>query len=129
LREARAELDDLGADVLAVGRGTDHQVRHISRTTDPGFDLLLDPDAHVTDALEMRGFAGWKWLLPTTWWSYGRWFGKARQGRPAPGTITGQPGVVIVDADARVVWAHRGAVVGDYPPMHEVLGALRSASR
>jgi peroxiredoxin len=128
LRGARTEIDQLGADVLAVGRQADFQARHLDETEGYGFDLLLDPDGQLTDALEMTGFPWWKLLLPSTMWSYLRWSGKARQGRPFAGTLTLQPGVVILDPGARVVWAHRGEVVGDYPPVSEVMAALEKAT-
>lgn len=128
MREARSEIEALGADVLAVGRRADYQARALIDEHDDGFELLLDPEGRLSDRLDMGGFAWWRWLMPSTWWKYVRWSTSARQGRPFLSTVNAQPGVVIVDPDGRVVWAHRGVVVGDYPPVAEVLDALRAAT-
>lgn len=36
---------------------------------------------------------------------------------------------VVLDAEARATWIHRGRFVGDYPPLSEVLEQLEAARR
>jgi peroxiredoxin len=129
LREARNEIDALGADIVAVGRQADYQARALDESEGYGFELLLDPEGNLTDRLEMGGFVAWKWLLPTTWWKYVSGFTRKGQGRPFLSTLLAQPGAVITDPTGQVVWAHRGEVVGDYPPVSRVTEALRTLTQ
>ena len=40
-----------------------------------------------------------------------------------------QAGVVITESTGQVVWAHRGEVVGDYPPVSQVTEALQTLTQ
>ena len=122
--EARSAFDERGADLAAVGRASADQARQLRDDKAIDVPLRVDPDAGVNVALGLTGFAWWKYLLPTTWWSYARWMTKARQGRVARGSVTAQPAIVIVDPAGRVAWSYEGSVVGDYPSVDEVVAAL-----
>jgi peroxiredoxin len=124
LCEARPAFDERGADLAAVGRASADQARHLRDDKGVDVPLWLDPETRVNAALGLTGFAWWKYLLPTTWWSYARWITKARQGRIARGSVTAQPALVIVDPAGRVAWSYEGSVVGDYPTVDEVVAAL-----
>jgi hypothetical protein len=128
LREARSRFEERGADLAAVGRGAEHQAVRLRDQRGIDVPLWLDPEARVNAALGLSGFAWWKYLLPTTWWTYLRWITKARQGRIARGGATAQPALVILDPTGRVVWSYEGAVVGDYPTVDAVVAALESVT-
>lgn len=40
------------------------------------------------------------------------------------GTIK-SPGVVVLGPDLEVVWSYEGRIIGDYPPIDELLAAVR----
>jgi hypothetical protein len=42
--------------------------------------------------------------------------------------MTQAPGIVIFDRDFSIEWIHRGEMLGDYPPLDDLLGRLRSLS-
>ena len=124
MREAHAAIEALGARVIAVGTGSAAQARHLMNTGTP-FPCLVDAEGWLYRALDFRR-VGWRTLVdPATYLNYWRaWRRGARQGR-----VTGDPrqlsGVAVLDADGRLRWRHVSRTIGDYPPLPEVLAALR----
>jgi hypothetical protein len=124
LRETHAEIVSLGAGALAVATGADFQARQLVQDGLP-FPALLDPDKNLYRALEITHIKWDQWFRPSTWRLYFRSLRRARQGRPT-GDILQAPGIVILDADGTIRYLHRGTTLGDYPPLSEVLDALRA---
>jgi hypothetical protein len=124
LRDAHAEIVSLGAGALAVATGADFQARQLMTEGLP-FPALLDPDKNLYRALEIKHIRWDQWFRPSTWSLYFRSIRRARQGRPT-GDILQAPGIVILDADGTIRYLHRGTTLGDYPPLSEVLDALRA---
>jgi len=91
-----------------------------------GYELLLDPDQRLYEALSLRRFPWWRMLDPRTWRNYVRSLRRARQGRITNHPLQ-SPGVVVLDGDLRVLYLHRGATIGDYPPAAEVLDRVVAA--
>jgi alkyl-hydroperoxide reductase/thiol specific antioxidant family protein len=124
VREAHAAIEALGARVIAVGTGSAAQARHLMDTGTP-FPCLVDADRRLYRALDLRR-VGWSTVLdPATYLNYWRaWRRGARQG-----DVTGDPrqlsGVALLDADGRLRWRHVSRTIGDYPPLPDVLAALR----
>lgn len=123
LREAEPEIDSLGAGIVGVATGAVHQARRLMDTEFP-FPLLVDPDRNVYRALGLDHIAWHRFLQPSTWSRYLRASRGARQGR-LTGDLRQAPGVAIIDTDRRVRYLHVGSTLGDYPPLGEVLDALR----
>lgn len=127
MREARPEINRLGADVLAVGTGSHHQARHLMATEYP-FPCLVDPDKNLYRTLGVERIRLDQWLRPSTWRRYAQSRGQAKQGR-----ITGDPlqapGVAIIDTDGVLRYLHRGVTLADYPTLDDVLTALREITR
>jgi hypothetical protein len=124
VREAHAAIEALGARVIAVGTGSAAQARHLMDTGTP-FPCLVDADMRLYRALDLRR-VGWSTVLdPATYLNYWRaWRRGARQG-----DVTGDPrqlsGVALLDAGGRLRWCHVSRTIGDYPPLPDVLAALR----
>lgn len=55
LDELRDQADHAGIDVVGVGRAADYQARHLMETA-VGYELLLDPQQRLYEALELRRF-------------------------------------------------------------------------
>ena len=130
LEIARSQMEALGYTVVGVGGAADYQARALM-ADGVGFDLLLDPERHLYDALSVGRFPWWKMLMPGTWRRYLRAARGARQGK-----ITGHPlqspGLVVLDSDLRIEFVHRGETLGDYPRVEsllEVLAGLAAGGR
>lgn len=126
LERRRSQFDADGISVLGVGRAADYQASHLM-ADGIGYELLLDPDEHLYQALDLRRFPWWRMLDPRTWRNYLRSLRRARQGR-VTGHPLQSPGVVALDGDLRIRYLHRGATIGDYPPVEQVLAAVAGAS-
>lgn len=127
LEGARPQIEGLGYTVIGVGGAADCQARALMEHG-IGFDLLLDREHRLYEALSAGHFPWWKMLMPGTWRRYLRAARGARQGK-----ITGHPlqapGLVVLDADLRVQFVRRGETIGDYPTIEALLDVLaRSAS-
>lgn len=121
-------IEALGARVIAVGTGSAAQARHLMQAGTP-FPCLVDPDARLYRVLGL-GRVGWRTLVAiATYRNYWRaWRRGARQG-----AITGDPrrlsGVAVIDAEGRLRWRHPSRTIGDYPPLTDVMAAVRALSR
>lgn len=123
LENARSQIESMGYNVIGVGGAADYQARALM-ADGIGFELLLDPDHLLYDALSVGHFPWWKMLMPGTWRRYLRAARGARQGK-----ITGHPlqspGLAVLDADLRIQFVHRGETLGDYPTIESLLEVLR----
>lgn len=126
LRGAHPEIESLGAGALVVGTGADFQARQLMSEGLP-FPALLDPDKNLYRALGIERIRWSRLLGLTSWKRYLRSVRRARQGR-LTGDILQAPGIVIVDPERTIRYLHRGTTLGDYPPLFQVLDALRSAA-
>ena len=128
MREAHPAIEALGARVVAVGTGSAAQARHLMDTGTP-FPCLVDAEQRLYRALGLRRVALRTLVDPATYLNYWRaWRRGARQG-----SVTGDPrqlsGVALLDADGRLRWRHVSRTIGDYPPLPDVLAALRRIVR
>lgn len=123
LEGLREQLAELGLGVIGVGGAADYQARHLM-DRGVGFPLLLDPEHHLYEALDIRRIRWWKMLSPATWWKYLKTARRARQGRITDHPLQA-PGLVILDPAGTVRYLHRGETLGDYPPLPRLLDAAR----
>ena len=127
MREAHPEIESLGARALAVATGAGFQARQLMGDGLP-FPALVDPKKNLYRALGIERISWDQWFRPSTWRRYGAGFGRgARQGR-LTGDVLQAPGVVILDADRTIRYLHRGRTLADYPPLGDILDALRAAT-
>jgi hypothetical protein len=126
LRGAHPEIESVGAGALVVGTGADFQARQLMNEGLP-FPALLDPDKNLYRALGIERIRWHRLLGPTSWKRYLGSVRRARQGR-LTGDILQAPGIVIIDPGRTIRYLHRGTTLGDYPPLPQVLDALRSAA-
>lgn len=112
-----------GAAPLAIGGSADYQARWLRDDKQVRMPLLLDSEQVFRAAVGL-GRLGARLLDPRGLPSY---VGAMRRGyRPQKITkdTVQAPGVVILDADRRVVWQHVGRRIGDYPALGTVLTAV-----
>lgn len=124
MREAHPQIEALGARALAVATGAGYQARQLMGDGLP-FPALVDPDKHLYRALGIERISWDQWFRPSTWRRYVAGLGGGgRQGR-LTGDVLQAPGVVILDASGTIRYLHRGRTLADYPPLGEILDALR----
>jgi AhpC/TSA antioxidant enzyme len=124
LREAGPDIQALGARVVVVGTGAAYQAEHLMATGMP-FPCLVDPEARLYEALRIGRVGVGHWLRPSVARRYAAAYRRgSRQGR-----VTGDwrrlSGVAVVEPDRTVRYLYRADSVGDYPPVSELLDALR----
>lgn len=118
------EIAAMGARRVGIGPHAAYQARSLKKHG-IDFPLLLDPDHHVSKAIEIPRQSLLRFVFDVRgWWRWLRALGSARQG-----AITGGwwelPAVIIVDEHCDVVWVHRGRFIGDYPRLDQVLEVVR----
>jgi hypothetical protein len=121
------EIREVGGEALGVGPAAAYQAANLISDREIPFPLLLDPDHLLAEAIQLGRQPLYRFVFHLKgWW---RWVRTAWRGRQ--GAITGAywevPAIVVVDSQARVVWAHRGRFLGDYPPIDETMRHLRKA--
>ncbi len=117
---------DLGADslrIVGLGKAADYQAKYLMQNG-IGYELLLDPEENLYQALQLRRFGWWMILDPRMWWRYLRSLRSSRQGKITNHPLQ-SPGVVILGEDLTVIYLHRGESIGDYPPVDDVIRAAR----
>ena len=126
LREAYPEIEALGARALAVATGADFQARQLMRDGLP-FPALCDPDKNLYRALGIERIRWHRWVRPATWWRWAVASKGVRQGR-LTGDVLQASGVAILDAAGTLRYLHRGRTLADYPPLGDILDALRAVT-
>lgn len=130
LARAQEEIEELGGQVVAVGRESQQQARRLEDRWVP-YPCLVDPAAELYRALGIGRFDREDLTDPAKLWRVT----KAYAAGFLRGTMQGQPsatrqlpGVAVVDAEMRLHYLYRGGVIGDYPPVEEVIAALRDVA-
>lgn len=116
------EVERAGGAALGVSVGAAHQARWLMEERGVRFPLLVDPERHLYDAIDLPR-RWWVGLNPRGWVNYGRAIARGnRQGRIiSPNQL---PGLALLDAGATAIWVHRGRALGDYPKLELVLDKL-----
>jgi hypothetical protein len=127
LRQVSERLDEVeavGGAALGISVGTQQQASWLMGEKGIRFTLLVDPDRHLNEALDLPR-RWWVTLNPRGWWYYARAIARGgRQGRVVAANQL--PGLALLDTDANAVWVHRGSGLGDYPALDRVLEKLET---
>ncbi len=128
VRDLDDERDRFPAEsrVIAVGGSSDHQARWLRDTKGVQMPLLLDPEQEVRavagvgdlTARQMSSFGGASNYVKSL----------VRGFRPQVPTAdaTKAPGIVIFDSEFNVMWVHHGEMLGDYPPIEDLIERVES---
>lgn len=125
MREVHEELAAAGADLVAIGGAFDFQARALRDDVVP-VTLLLDPQHRFRKSVDFGRLTMRQLLGRDSQRRYVRALREARQGAIRPRDAHQAPGVVILTPDQRVAWRRKGESLGDYPPLDEVLAALKT---
>lgn len=128
MQEYIDDIRALDAEPLGISVAADFQAKHLM-ANEVDYDLLLDPDRNYkTAALAVPKIKLSTYLTPLSTKRYlaGRSF-KVRQGVPTA-TLSEPPAVAIVDSGGMLRYLYRGETLGDYPPIGDVMTALKSTA-
>lgn len=129
LAAVHESIVDRGGAVIGIAPAASFQAERLMKTTIP-FDLYLDRDRGVARRIGLgkQSLAHFVFSVPS-WWRYLKaFFSGNRQGR-ITGHYSNIPGVCVVDESGEVTYVHLGTGLGDYPPVDEVLSALKDSGR
>lgn len=124
---AQEPIEDRGGAAIGIAPAAPYQARHLMGKQIP-FPLFLDPDRSVSEALGIGTQSRARFLLNAPgWWRWLRAFAAHRRQGRLTGHFSTLPGIAVVTADGDVTFRHRGAGLGDYPPLGQVVAALDDA--
>ena len=115
-----------GARVIAVGGSTDHQARWLRDTKGVGMPLLLDRDQRVRSLVGLGDLTTRQLTRAGGWANYARAIGSGFRPQMPTEHARSAPGIAVFDSALEPLWVHRGEMMGDYPPIDELIE--RSAS-
>jgi peroxiredoxin len=122
LHRDRDKFEQAGANLVVVGQGTPAHAKHFRKTQDVDIPLLVDPDRRTYKAVGAKVGTLGELLGPRVVLK-GALTGK-RQGKHV-GNPAQLGGVLVIDTDGRVTWAHMADDASDNPPNEDVLEAVR----
>lgn len=116
------------AGIVAIGGSTDFQARWL---IEQGITLplLLDPEQQVRDAVGFGNLRPWQFASPRGALAYARAMRRGLRPQKITRDTVRSPGVVLLDEDHQVVWAHEGDRLGGYPPIDDLLEVVTAHGR
>jgi hypothetical protein len=130
LHRDREEFEDAGVSLVVIGQGTPKHAEHFMDSYDlEGMTLLVDPERKTYKAAGTKKATVDELFGPTV---VAKGIVRGLRGGLTQGRTVGHPaqlgGVLVVDTDGRVAYAHLADDASDNPPNSEVLEAARAAS-
>lgn len=125
LDKAAPQLAELGAGVAAVGGSADYQAQWLRDERGVTMPLYLDPAQDFRDAVGAGKKIGLGLLHPRGASAYVRSLRHGFRPQGITKDTVQSPGVVVLDRSGAVRWSYLGTRIGDYPPIGEVLRAVR----
>ena len=113
------------AGAIAVGGSADYQAQWLRDERGVEIPLFLDPDHQLREALGTRKGLGVRMLDPRGFAAYGKVLRSGLKPQGITKDSVRSPGVVILDQERQVHWQYTGNRIGDYPPVDEVIRAVR----
>lgn len=109
------------ARVVAVGGSADYQARWLRDTQGIDMPLLLDPEQRIRAIAELGDLTRRQLLSPQGAANYVRAMRRGLRPQKITKDTVRSPGVAIFGPDLQVRWTHEGRMLGDYPPVDEVV--------
>ena len=123
VRDVDRSLDRFASDtrVIAVGGSTDRQARWLRDTKGVGMPLLLDPDQRVRALVGLGDLTARQLSKAGGWANYARAIGSGFRPQVPTEHARSAPGIAVFDRNFDALWVHRGQMMGDYPPIDELI--------
>lgn len=124
LRDHHEDLRSAGADVVAIGMGTEAQAAHFKETEDIPFELLVDRRKETYRALDLKRTSLYNLIGPPVWIRFGKALLKGKtSGKPNQDPYQ-LGGTVVVRPGGAVAFIHRSENITDNYPVEQILSHL-----
>lgn len=124
LATVHESIAEKGGSVIGIAPASATQASHLMSGPIP-YNLFVDADQRVSTrvGIPKQSVSHFLFNLPA-WWRYLKALFSGHWQQRITGHITNVPGVCVVDANGEIAYVHRGAGLGDYPPLDTVLAEL-----
>jgi peroxiredoxin len=128
LRDLDVQLDrfDAGARVVAVGGSTDRQAQWLQENKGVTMPLVIDPDQQIRSLVDLGNLTPLQLAKTGGWANYARAMGNGFRPQIPTKHAQSAPGIAIFDSNFETLWVHRGEMMGDYPPIDELVDIVSS---
>ena len=121
--EANAErFAQFDAQLIAVAGSADYQARWL-RDNGIKTTMLLDPDQLLRKAVGLGKLKVINLASPKGALNYAKSFGRGRRPMRITHDTIQSPGAAILDTSLTKVWSYEGKILGDYPPIDDIVAA------
>ncbi len=130
LSDLTAVVDDLPAEsgVIAVGGSSGSQARWLRDTRGVGIPLLVDEGHQVRSRAQLGTLSLRQLSNGDGWKNYARAMRSGLRPQIPTADLNQAPGLAIFDRELNLHWVHRGEMMGDYPPVEELVERISSLS-
>jgi peroxiredoxin len=109
------------ARIVAIGGSAAYQARWLRDIKGVHIPLLLDSDNRVRAVVELGDLTGRQLSRSGRWANYAKAVGAGFRPQVPTKDARRAPGIALFDRDFSPVWVHRGEMMGDYPPIQQLL--------
>jgi hypothetical protein len=115
-----------GTRMIAVGGSAAYQARWLRDTKGVRIPLLLDPEQQVRAIAGIGNLTSMQMSRLNGWKNYLRAMRHGFRPQVPTADLRKAPGIIVFDNEFFTTWVHRGEMLGDYPPVDELLATIGS---
>jgi hypothetical protein len=126
----QADIEALGATLVAIGNGTELMARDFAQQFDVQFELLTDParESYRAAGLRKQNFLRLEGIGASLGHGWKTWRAGFRQGK-TQGDPFQNGGLLVVDTDGTILLEHTEQAAGDLVPVSRVIDVLQGRAR
>ena len=126
MRQRYGEIQDQGADVVAISFEPRDRLFQLTRQLQLPFPILSDPERDVYSAYSLAQGSWLKIFSPKTVWTYVKHFARGRRYQHAASDWKQLGGDFVIGEDGTVLYEHRGQTPSDRPTVASLIEKLQS---
>ncbi|MCH8800096.1 MAG: redoxin domain-containing protein [Chloroflexi bacterium] len=126
MRQRYGEIQDRGADVVAISFEPRDRLFQLTRQLQLPFPILSDPERDVYSAYSLAQGSWLKIFSPKTVWTYVKHFARGRRYQHAASDWKQLGGDFVIGEDGTVLYEHRGQTPSDRPTVASLIEKLQS---
>ncbi|MCH7841836.1 MAG: redoxin domain-containing protein [Chloroflexi bacterium] len=125
MRQRYGEIQDRGADVVAISFEPRDRLFQLTRQLQLPFPILSDPERDVYSAYSLAQGSWLKIFSPKTVWTYVKHFARGRRYQHAASDWKQLGGDFVIGEDGTVLYEHRGQTPSDRPTVASLIEKLQ----
>ena len=125
MRQRYGEIQDRGADVVAISFEPRDRLFQLTRQLQLPFPILSDPERDVYSAHSLAQGSWLKIFSPKTVWTYVKHFARGRRYQHAASDWKQLGGDFVIGEDGTVLYEHRGQTPSDRPTVASLIEKLQ----